>query len=207
MPSAAPLWGWAPVSPALHPGRNLVAIAHPQYMHPHRRTRVAATAPAGPVAPAAVDPADRAGPDQAVTGRVDLGRVEPATTDPAAQVGRVDRATTVRVDLVDPAVHGTAGRAGRVDRATTDPAGRVDPAVHGTATTTAATSTTRRGATDPHPGAPVSRRGQRGTAHFRRPVDRGTTGRSTTTATTKPPIWNPQFNQFGFNFFGVWIPL
>ena len=21
------------------------------------------------------------------------------------------------------------------------------------------------------------------------------------------PFWNPQFNQFGFNFFGVWIPL
>ncbi|MGB9250992.1 MAG: chitin-binding protein, partial [Mycobacterium sp.] len=21
------------------------------------------------------------------------------------------------------------------------------------------------------------------------------------------PVWNPQFNQFGFDFFGVWIPL
>ena len=101
-----------------------------------------------------------------------------AATGPVA---RVDRAIT---DL-----------AGPVDRVTTDPAGPaaqvttdlVDRAVleRGTAMTTAATSTALRGETDPHPGVLASRRDRHGTGRFRRPVVRGTTGRSTTGATRK----------------------
>jgi hypothetical protein len=51
--------------------------------------------------------------------------------------------------------------------------------------TTAATSTTLRGGTDLHPGVLASHRDRHGTGRFRRPVDRGTTGRSTTGATRK----------------------
>jgi hypothetical protein len=78
---------------------------------------------------------------------------------------------------------------GLVDRVTTDPDSTylVDWAVleRGTAMTTAATSTALRGETDPHPGVLASHPDRDGTGRFRRPVDRGTTGRSTTGATRK----------------------
>src|ERR1700722_18329758 len=134
----------------------------------------ATTDPAGPAAQVTTDPADLAGPG---------GR---ATTDPADPVARV---TTDPVGLVDRVTTDPADRAAQV---TTDPAGPdstdlVDRAVpeRGTAMTTAATSTALRGETDPHPGVLASRRDRHGTGHFRRPVDRGTTGRSTTGATRK----------------------
>ena len=73
--------------------------------------------------------------------------------------------------------------------------------------TTAATSTAHHGATGPHPGVPASRRDRHGTGRFRRPVGRGTDGPINYYGYNETPIWNPQFNQFGFNFFGVWIPL
>src|ERR1700722_4473583 len=111
-----------------------------------------------------------------------------ATTDPAGPGARV---TTDPVGLVDRVTTDPADRAAQV---TTDPAGPdstdlVDRAVpeRGTAMTTAATSTALRGETDPHPGVLASRRDRHGTGHFRRPVDRGTTGRSTAGATRKRP--------------------
>src|ERR1700744_4874548 len=141
--------------------------------------RVGRVDPVGQVAPdpadrAATDPADRATTDPG--DRVATGPADPAarvTTDPAARVTTdpVDRVTTDPVDRVAP-----------------DSTVRADPAVpaaHGTAMTTAVTSTTRRGGTDPHPGVPASHRDRHGTGRFRHPVGRGTTGRSTTGATRK----------------------
>ena len=141
--------------------------------------------PGGPAGPGPGGPGDHgpAGPvdraDQAITDPADP--VDRATTDPA---GPVDQVTT---DPADPA--------DRVDRAITDPADRVAriprtrwtgrSRERGTAMTTAATSTALRGETDPHPGVLASRRDRHGTGRFRRPVDRGTTGRSTTGATRK----------------------
>ncbi len=94
-------------------------------------------------------------------------------------------------DHADPATTGpaTTGPAGPVttvpaDPVTTPPADRVVPG-RGTAMTTAVTSTGLRGVTDLRLGVAASRRGRRGIDHFRRPVDRGTTGRSTTGATRK----------------------
>jgi hypothetical protein len=159
-----------------------VAMAHPRRATPDPllRIRVAATDLAGRVGQAAQlapDPADRAGPvDLAATdlaGPVD--RVDLAITAPAARAGPVDLVTT---DLAGPVVRAITDPA---VPATTDPAGLE----RGTAMTTAATSTALRGETDPHPGVLASRRDRHGTGRFRRPVDRGTTVRSTTGATRK----------------------
>jgi len=132
---------------------------------------------------------------------VDPDPVGLAATDPAGPVARVDRAITDPVDLVTTDPAGPAARvptdpAGPVDLVTTDPVDRVTtdstvreapavPAVLGTAMTTAATSTTLRGGTDPHPGVLASHRDRDGTGRFPRPVDGGTRARSTTGATTK----------------------
>jgi hypothetical protein len=159
----------------------------------------AATDLVGPVAQAAQlapDPVDPVGP-AATDLAVLVAQVDPvdrAITDPAGPAAQADQAITDQADLVttDP-----AGPAAQVDRAATDPAAPAitDPAglvatdpvdrAHGTAMTTAATSTALRGAMDPHPGVPASRRDRDGTGRFRRPVDRGTTVRSTTGATRK----------------------
>ena len=167
-------------------------MAHPRLATPDPlpRSRVAgaATDPAGrvgqaaqlaphpvvqagpdPVGRAATDPADRV--DQAITDPA--GPAAQAITDLAGLVARVGRAAT---DL--------AGLVARVDPVTTDPVAQAG-LERGTAMTTAATSTALRGATDPHPGVPASRRDRHGTGRFRRPVDHGTTGRSTTGATRK----------------------
>jgi hypothetical protein len=142
----------------------------------------------GQAAQLAPDPVDQAAPvDRVTTDPADLAaRV---TTDPA---GLAVRVTT---DPVDRAARVTTDPAAPVDRVTTDPVDRaapdstdlVDRAVleRGTAMTTAATSAVLRGETDPHPGVLASRRDRHGTGRFRRPVDRGTTGRSTTGATRK----------------------
>src|ERR1700761_8095171 len=106
-------------------------------------------APAGPPRAARVIRADPVDPDP------DRDPADRLATDRAGQVGPhpVDRAA-----LVD-----------RADRAALDPTDRADPAVladraaHGTATPSAATSTERRGETNPHPGDRVSRRRQHGT--------------------------------------------
>jgi hypothetical protein len=146
---------------------------------------LAATGPVARVDRAITDPADLAGP------------VDRVTTDPAGPAGPVDRVTTdpagpaaqVTTDLVDRAVleRGTAMTTDPVDRAAPDSTDLVDRAVleRGTAMTTAATSTALRGETDPHPGVLASHPDRDGTGRFRRPVDRGTTGRSTTGATRK----------------------
>jgi hypothetical protein len=151
----------------------------------------AATDLVGPVAQAAQlapDPVDPVGP-AATDLAVPVAQVDPvdrAITDPAGPAALADQAITDQADLVttDP-----AGPAAQVDRVATDLAGPVitDRVVleHGTAMTTAATSTALRGATDPHPGVPASRRDRHGTGRFRHPVDRGTTGRSTTGAIRK----------------------
>ena len=142
---------------------------------------------------------DRAGP---------VARVDRAITDPADQADQADQVTTDPADQVitdpadqadqvttDPADQVITDPADQADRAITDPADQVttDPAdqadlvdrAHGTAMTTAATSTALRGETDPHPGVLASRRDRHGTGRFRLPVDRGTTGQSTTGATRK----------------------
>jgi hypothetical protein len=155
---------------------------------------VAATDLAGRVGQAAQlapVPVDRAGPvDPVAPDPVGL-----AATDLAGPVARVGRAITAPADRAGPVDRATTGPAALVARVTTDPVDRVAPdstdlvdrAVleRGTAMTTAATSTALRGETDPHPGVLASRRDRHGIGHFRRPVDRGTTVRSTTGATTK----------------------
>jgi hypothetical protein len=185
-----------------------VAMAHPRLATPDPlpRTRVAeaATDLAGQAAQLAPDPADRADPDPVGLAATDpVARVDRAITDPADLAGPVDRVTTdlagpaaqATTDLAGPAAQATTDPVDLVDLATTDPVDRavpdstdlVDRAVleRGTAMTTAATSTALRGETDPHPGVLASRRDRHGTGRFRRPVDRGTTGRSTTGATRK----------------------
>jgi hypothetical protein len=141
---------------------------------PHRAARVIRADPVDP------DP-DRDPADRLATDRADrAGQVAPHPVDRAALVDRADRADLDPTDRADPA-----------DRADLDPTDRADPAVladraaHGTATPSAATSTERRGETDPHPGDRVSRRRRHGTGRFHRPVERGTTARSTTGATRK----------------------
>jgi hypothetical protein len=156
------------------------------------------------VAEAATDLAGRVGQAaQLAPDPVDPDPVGLAATDLAGPVARVDLAITDPAGPVDLAITDPAGTvdlaitdpAGPVDLVTTDPAARVttdstdlvDRAVleRGTAMTTAATSTTLRGGTDPHPGVLASHPDRDGTGRFRRPVDRGTTGRSTTGATRK----------------------
>ena len=179
--------GIASAAPGPQPGgHNAPAVNHAAPQDPG-----GGHGPGGPGGPGGVDPAARVDlgrADPAVTAlvdQVDPARADPATTDLAVQVGLAGladlaitdlaaRVTTDQVDLADPA-----------DLAVTDPAARVDPAVHGTATTTAATSTTRRGVTDPHLGAPASRRIPTGAGRFPRLEGVGTTGRSITTATTR----------------------
>jgi len=165
-------------------------MAHPRLATPDPllRIRVAATDRAGRVglaAQLAPDPADRAGLAATdLAGPVD--RVDLAITAPAALAAPVDLVTTDLAGPVDRVDLVTTAPAALVVRAITDPA-TTDPAglERGTAMTTAATSTALRGETDPHPGVLASRRDRHGTGHFRRPVDRGTTGRSTTGATRK----------------------
>jgi hypothetical protein len=171
-------------------------MAHPRSatLDPLPRIRAAEAAtdladrvePVGQVDQVAPDPVDRAATDPAGP----VAQAARVTTDP---VDLADRVTTDPVDLADRV---TTDLAGPVDLATKDPADRVTtdstvreapavPAAHGMAMTTAATSTTLRGGTDPHPGVLASHRDRHGTGHFRRPVDRGTTVRSTTGATRK----------------------
>src|SRR3984885_11616477 len=106
-------------------------------------------------------------------------RAAEAATDLVGRVDRVEPVGQVAPDPVDRAATDLAGQVAQAAQATTD------PVAHGTAMTTAATSTTLRGGTDPHPGVLASHRDRHGTGRFRRPVDRGTTGRSTIGATRK----------------------
>ncbi|BBZ52008.1 hypothetical protein MHEI_37250 [Mycobacterium heidelbergense] len=124
-------------------------------------------APADPVAP--VDLAARVGPRPVTR----ANQVAPA--GPAGQADPRPATPAVRVDPVD--------RAG--------PAARAVPAGHGMAIPSAVTSTTPRGATDPHPGDMVSRLGQLGTGRSRLPVGNGGTAPSTTSDTTKRPCGIP----------------
>jgi hypothetical protein len=132
------------------------------------------------VDPGPVDPAarvDQADPDPAA--RVDL--------DPTDQADQADPARVDPVDLAAPDLTGRAARVARVDP--TAPAARADPVVpaRGMATTTAVTSTARRGVTDPHPGERVNHRIRTGTDRSHRPAGSGGMAPSTTGATTKTP--------------------
>ena len=129
--------------------------------------------PADPVVQVATVPADRAAP-AAPVGQV--GQVGQATTDP------VDSATTVPAVRADPA---TTVPADRADPDSTDLGAPADQVAHGTGMTSAGISTAPRGETDQHLGVLARRRDRHGTGRFRRPVDRGTTARSITGATTK----------------------
>jgi hypothetical protein len=137
-----------------------------------------------PVDPARVDPdpADRAATDPADPDPVVLDRADRAATDPA------DRAVP---ETTDPAVPAAPETTDPADLETTGCAGLAVPAAHGMATTSVATSTGPRGATDPHPGALARHRDRAGTDRFRRPVDSGGMVPSTTGATTKLPCGIP----------------
>jgi hypothetical protein len=143
-----------------------------------------------PVDRAATDPGvlDRADPDPVVLDRADrvaTDRAAPETTDPAVPAApeTTDPAVPADPETTDPAVP--------ADPETTGCAGLAVPAAHGMATTSVATSTGPRGATDPHPGALARHRDRAGTDRFRRPVDSGGMVPSTTGATTKLPCGIP----------------
>ena len=150
------------------------------------------TGRAVPVDPDPVDPA-RADPDP-----VDQAATAPADPDPVvlARADRVatapaDRAVPETTDPADRAVPETTDPAVPADLETTGCAGLAVPAAHGMATTSVATSTGPRGATDPRPGALARHRDRAGTDRFRRPVDSGGMAPSTTGATTKLPCGIP----------------
>ena len=154
------------------------------------------TGRAVPVDPDPVDPA-RADPDpvdQAATAPADpdpvvLARADRVATAPAdrAVPETTDPAVPAAPETTDPAVPETTDPAVPADLETTGCAGLAVPAAHGMATTSVATSTGPRGATDPHPGALARHRDRAGTDRFRRPVDSGGMAPSTTGATTKLP--------------------
>jgi hypothetical protein len=101
--------------------------------------------------------------------------------DLVAQVDLAGPETTDLADLVVPETTDLAGpAAARVDLA--GPAAR---AGLGTGMPSVATSTTPRGATDPHLGERANRHVLRGTGRCRPQVGRGTMARSTTTATRR----------------------
>ena len=144
------------------------------------------------------DLAARVGPaDLVITDPVDpVGLAVPVTMDLAAPADLVttDLAARVITDLVgpattDPAVPATTDPAApaTTDLAALDSTAPADLVVRGTATTSAATSTAPRGATDLHLGVLASRRIPTGAGRFLRPVEGGTTARSTTTAITRTP--------------------
>ena len=112
------------------------------------------------------------------TAQVDLAGLR--TTAPAEADPAVLR-TTAPADLVDPAGLRTAARVVLL------PVLRAD----GTGMTTAATSTGNLGATDPHPGAGVSRPARTGADRSRRPDRHGSVARSTTGVTRKHPCGIP----------------
>lgn len=167
------------------------------------RLRVASTLnradPAAPVDQVVLTPVDpaaqadlrntRADPvDQAVLLAVPVGLVVPADPVDPGNTDLVDL-VVLRVDLV--------GLVGLVDQdtpANTDPAAQVAPvdrAVRGTATTNAATSVAPRGATGLAPGGMVHLLVRPGIDRCRRQEARGTTARSTTTATRRRPSGIP----------------
>jgi hypothetical protein len=203
-------WVWAPVwQMRLPEGRRRprpAATAH--------RLRVASTLnradPAdrvdradrvvlAPVAPAAradlkntqADPADQAvllvGPVDLVVpvDPADLGSTQAVLVVPADPVdlGSTQAVPVVPAGLVDrdtPANTGPVAQVARVDRAAL-----------GTATTNAATSVAPRGATGLAPGVMVRLLVRPGIDRCRRPEARGTTARSTTTATRRRPSGIP----------------
>src|SRR5271166_6047922 len=134
-------------------------------------------------------------PRRALTRLVTMARRRPEITSTARAVPVADPA--------DPRI--TTGRAGPVVRRATaraDPAvpeavprtmARVDPAetTRGAGTHSVATSTGPRGATGPHRGDGVHRRGRPGADHSRGLAARGSVARSTTTATRKRPSGIP----------------
>lgn len=166
-------WAWAPVW-------------HMPIRRSHRRTP-AATAHHPRALRAAVTRARRRH-----TAQVDLAglrttapaEADPAvlrTTAPADPAGLAGLAVLRTTDLVDPAGLRTAARVVLL------PVLRAD----GTGMTTAATSTGNLGATDPHPGAGVSRPARTGADRSRRPDRHGSVARSTTGVTRKHPCGIP----------------
>ena len=146
----------------------------------------AAPRPVDRAAPADLDP-DPVDPDRVVTAPRDqapadqTGLVAPAPGG-TAPAGQADLA-----GLVAPAP-GCTGQADLADLAglvAPGCTGLAVPAARGMATTSAATSTAHRGATDPHPGALVNHRGRTGTDRSHRPGGSGGMAPSTTGATRK----------------------
>ena len=128
----------------------------------------------------------------------------PETTAPAVRAVLQTTARVVR------AVLQTTARVVRAVPATTAPAGReiAAPAVRrlGMATRSAATSTTPPGVTGPRRGEPVSPRGPLGRP-LPPPGGEWRDGPINYYGYQETPVWNPQFNQWGSDFFGVLVPL
>ena len=146
--------------------------------------RVELAGQAGQAAPDPVGPAVRA-----ITGPADL--VARVTTDLAAQADPVDRATT---DLADPVTTDPAVPAARRSGAWhgDDHRGYFHSAPWGDGPAPWGAGEPPRPSWDrplPPPGGPWNY------------------GPINYWGYQETPFWNPQFNQFGFNFFGVWIPL
>ena len=84
---------------------------------------------------------------------------------------------------------------------------RAVPAARGTGMRSVVTSAGPRGVTGRHLGDPVRRRDPTGTGRSPRLVGTGDMGPINYWGYQETPVWDPGFNQWGFWFFGVWIPL
>jgi hypothetical protein len=178
-------WVWVPARPAPLLERRQPTTAGSQQGISMPR---AAPRPVDQVTPVDLDP-DPVGPDRVVTAprdqapadRAGLVAPAPGCTAPA---GQADLAGLV---APAPGCTGQADLAGLVAPAPgcTALADLAVAAAHGMATTSAATSTAHRGATDPHPGALVHHPGRTGTDRSHRPGGSGGMAPSTTGATRK----------------------
>ncbi len=159
-------------------------------------------------------------------------RVDPPTQVAVAQaVGRADRAVLGPADLATTVPADPAGAP--ADLVTTDPGALVDLAVP---VTTDLAGLATSGPGDHGPGGPGGPGGWHGDDHrgyfhgapwgdgpapwgagepphpnWGRPLPppggRWNDGPINYYGYNENPIWNPGFNQWGFDFFGVWIPL
>jgi hypothetical protein len=154
-------------------------LVRPARLLERRRIPAASMARSDPGAPADPGPAHQVireapGPDPA--DRVATDRTDRADQHLVDQVDPADRAALDPTDRTDRADRATLDPTDRADRAALAPTDRAVPAdrvAHGMGTPSAATSTERRGETDPHPGDRARHRVRIGADRFRPPVDSG----------------------------------
>jgi hypothetical protein len=159
-------------------------LVRPARLLERRRIPAASMARSDPGAPADPGPVHQVireapGPDRVAMDRqvrADqhlVDRADRATLDPTDRADRAARATLDPTDRTDRATLDPTDRADRAALAPTDRAVPADRVAHGMGTPSAATSTERRGETDPHPGGRARHRVRIGADRFRRPVDSG----------------------------------